>query len=222
MMCRTYAVDGQRAGLPSREMLRQAILEAQSGIGNSGSDSGPAGEAKQASLFAAGSIFAAIAASFCCILPIVFRCNGLLGPWRVGTVRCVATLSAWPDVRSARIGLLLRLSARERAVRTRFRLRYARNESLGTPDVVACGRRSHFVCGVSILLRRCRRTGARQQFLRRRERDSYARAREGDRESKLQDRTIQVARTKASEPRHSLVKLEGRYTCKTSEPEWRH
>lgn len=30
MMCRTYAVDGRREGLPSREMVRRAILEAHS------------------------------------------------------------------------------------------------------------------------------------------------------------------------------------------------
>ena len=30
MMCRTYAVDGRREGLPSREMLRKAMSEAQS------------------------------------------------------------------------------------------------------------------------------------------------------------------------------------------------
>jgi len=32
MMCRTYFVGGQREGLPSREMLRQAIREANAGI----------------------------------------------------------------------------------------------------------------------------------------------------------------------------------------------
>src|SRR5882757_9545151 len=37
MMCRTYSVDGRREGLPSREMLRQAIREANSGVNNSDS-----------------------------------------------------------------------------------------------------------------------------------------------------------------------------------------
>jgi copper chaperone CopZ len=76
MMCRTYAVDGRREGLPSREMLRHAIREARSGIGNSGSGPVPPKESKRASLFAAGSVFAAIIASFCCILPIVFAVTG--------------------------------------------------------------------------------------------------------------------------------------------------
>jgi Domain of unknown function (DUF2703) len=31
MMCRTYVVNGQREGLPSREMIMQAIREVQSG-----------------------------------------------------------------------------------------------------------------------------------------------------------------------------------------------
>jgi hypothetical protein len=33
MMCRTYAVNGRREGLPSREMLRQAMRENDSGLG---------------------------------------------------------------------------------------------------------------------------------------------------------------------------------------------
>jgi copper chaperone CopZ len=75
MMCRTYLVNGRRDGLPPREMLRQAIQGANSGITNS--DSGPSGKSKSPlSLFAAGSVFAAIIASFCCILPIVFALTG--------------------------------------------------------------------------------------------------------------------------------------------------
>jgi len=37
MMCRTYSVNGRREGLPSRDTLRRAILEANSGAGNSDS-----------------------------------------------------------------------------------------------------------------------------------------------------------------------------------------
>src|SRR5207302_201163 len=70
MMCRTYSVDGRREGLPSREILRQAIREANSGINNSDSGQLPSNKSKRPTLFAAGSIFAAIIASFCCILPI--------------------------------------------------------------------------------------------------------------------------------------------------------
>lgn len=77
MMCRTYAVDGRREGLPSREVLRHAIREANSGINNSDSGQPPSNKSKSpTSLFAAGSILAAIVASFCCILPIVFALAG--------------------------------------------------------------------------------------------------------------------------------------------------
>ena len=77
MMCRTYVVNGRREGLPSREMLRQAIREGNSGVNNSDSGSHPSNESKNpTSLFATGSVFAAIIASFCCILPIVFALTG--------------------------------------------------------------------------------------------------------------------------------------------------
>src|SRR5712692_3740684 len=77
MMCRTYVVNGKREGLPSREMLRQAIREANSGINNSDSGQPRSNSSKSpTSLFAAGSVVAAIIASFCCILPIVFAVTG--------------------------------------------------------------------------------------------------------------------------------------------------
>jgi hypothetical protein len=77
MMCRTYAVNGRREGLPSREMLRQAIREANSGVNKSDSGQPPSNKSKsRTSLLAAGSVFAAITASLCCILPIVFALTG--------------------------------------------------------------------------------------------------------------------------------------------------
>lgn len=77
MMCRTYSVDGRREGMPSREVLRQAIREANTGIKNLDSGQFPSNKSKSPTLFAAGSIFAAITASFCCILPIVFALTGV-------------------------------------------------------------------------------------------------------------------------------------------------
>src|SRR5579883_1332353 len=77
MMCRTYATKGKREGLPSREMLRQAIREGTPGVDNSDSGEHPSNKSKNlTSMFAAGSVFAAIIASFCCILPIVFALTG--------------------------------------------------------------------------------------------------------------------------------------------------
>jgi MerT mercuric transport protein len=68
VMCRTYEVNGRREGLPSRDMLRKAIREAGSG--------GVEIKSGSTAWFAAGSILAAIVASFCCILPIVFALTG--------------------------------------------------------------------------------------------------------------------------------------------------
>src|SRR5579871_4495246 len=73
MMCRTYAVNGRREGLPSHDMLRSAIREANAGVSNSDSGTATLHKYRGATWwFAAGSVFAAITASFCCILPIVF------------------------------------------------------------------------------------------------------------------------------------------------------
>ena len=75
LMCRTYAVNGRREGLPSSDMFRRAIREANSGVSNS--DSGASNRSKNpTSWFAFSSVFAAIVASFCCILPIVFALTG--------------------------------------------------------------------------------------------------------------------------------------------------
>jgi hypothetical protein len=78
MMCRTYAVNDRREGLPSREMLRQAIREANTGASaNSDSGSSPSSSSKSpTSLLVVGSVLAAIVASFCCVLPIVFALTG--------------------------------------------------------------------------------------------------------------------------------------------------
>jgi hypothetical protein len=76
-MCRTYTVNGRREGLPSREMLRHAIREANSGVNNWDLGSATPNRSKSpTSWFAAGSVFAAVVASFCCILPIVFALTG--------------------------------------------------------------------------------------------------------------------------------------------------
>jgi copper chaperone CopZ len=96
MMCRTYVVNGRREGLPSRETIRQAIREAQSGIPSGEVCCQPAArvagagkESRSSSLFAAGSVFAAVVASLCCILPIVFAVAG------VSIVGAFALFAAW-------------------------------------------------------------------------------------------------------------------------------
>ena len=103
MMCRTYAVDGRGEGLPSREMMRQAIREANSGPNNSDSRQQPFNGSKSpTSFFAAGSVFAAIIASFCCILPIVFALTGF------SILGASALFDAWrPYLLGVTFGLLV-------------------------------------------------------------------------------------------------------------------
>lgn len=83
LMCRTYLVDGSRQRLPSREAIRQAVRSA----GRSGAmahegcapvpaSRGEHGTARSPSLLMIGSILAAIGASLCCTLPIVFAVTG--------------------------------------------------------------------------------------------------------------------------------------------------
>ena len=102
MMCRTYPVNGRREGLPSPEILRQAIREANSGGSNSDSGQPPSSSLKSpTSLFAAGSVFAAIIASFCCILPIVFALTGF------SILGASAVFDAWrPYLLGVTFGLL--------------------------------------------------------------------------------------------------------------------
>ena len=70
MMCRTYLERGKRVELPSRESIRAALREAMES-----QESEPI-RPKQRWLFGA-SIGAAIAASLCCILPILTAVTGL-------------------------------------------------------------------------------------------------------------------------------------------------
>jgi copper chaperone CopZ len=107
MMCRTYVVNGRREGLPSRELIRQAIRQAQAGMlsGESCCDPASGTSIKPGSgrtrLFVAGSLVAAIAASLCCILPIVFAIAG------VSIVGASALFAAWrPYLLGATFALL--------------------------------------------------------------------------------------------------------------------
>src|SRR5437588_7621844 len=59
MMCRTYTVNGRREGTPSREMVLQVILSAQSRAKDGSEGSGAEG---LVSWFAAGSVIAAMVA----------------------------------------------------------------------------------------------------------------------------------------------------------------
>ena len=106
MACRTYRNAGKQEGQPDDEMIRAALREA---LCQPASDccASPAtvaaknGESKSSSLVMAGSVFAAILASFCCILPIVFALTGL------SVVGASAAFAAWrPYLLTATFGLL--------------------------------------------------------------------------------------------------------------------
>ena len=105
--CRTYLLDGRQVGLPSKETIRAAIAEA-SRLENQPdccAASVPANVAKssgaKSSLVMVGSVFAAVLASLCCILPIVFGLTGLT------VVGASAEFAAWrPYLLIATLGFL--------------------------------------------------------------------------------------------------------------------
>lgn len=106
MACRTYRNAGKQDGLPPEEMIRAALREA---LGQPARDccvplatvAAKSGESKSSSLVMVGSVFAAILASLCCILPIVFGLTGLT------VVGASAAFAAWrPYLLTTTLGLL--------------------------------------------------------------------------------------------------------------------
>src|SRR5262245_10513216 len=86
----------------SSDMLHRAIREASAPNNNLASHQPPSTKSKNPmSLFAAGSVFAAIIASFCCILPIVFALTGF------SILGASALFDAWrPYLLGLALGLL--------------------------------------------------------------------------------------------------------------------
>ncbi len=106
MACRTYRKAGKQEGQPDEEMIRAALRDA---LGQPAGDccAPPApvaaknSESKSTAVVMGGSIFAAILASFCCILPIVFGLTGL------SVFGASAAFAAWrPYLLTATFGLL--------------------------------------------------------------------------------------------------------------------
>ncbi len=94
--CRTYRAGNHSEGLPSNETIRAAIKEALNPSSGSHDCCAPVAAAplqpakeKSTSFVMAGSVFAAILASSCCILPIVFWLTGL------SVVGASAAFAAW-------------------------------------------------------------------------------------------------------------------------------
>lgn len=109
MACRTYWNAGKQEGLPSEAMIRAGVKEAlgqPAGGDDCRAQIFPAvalnsGKSTSSSLVMAGSIFAAIMASLCCILPIVFGLTGLT------VFGAAAAFDAWrPYLLTATFGLL--------------------------------------------------------------------------------------------------------------------
>lgn len=80
LSCRTYVTDGRIDGLPSVELVRQAVQEASDGsadrVPTSAFIAPRASGTKSRSLVMAASVVAAFGASLCCTLPIVFALTG--------------------------------------------------------------------------------------------------------------------------------------------------
>ncbi len=76
MLCRTYSEGGRREGMPSRELIRQALKTAQI----SGEEL-PYGEVimeeKKESTLVGGVMLAAVVASICCVIPLLFAGAGV-------------------------------------------------------------------------------------------------------------------------------------------------
>lgn len=108
MMCRTYVEAGKRVGLPSRESIKTALREAAQAQPAHNCCQLPAAPAQQSELagpkrrwLLGASVGAAIAASLCCILPILTAVTGL------GVLAAGAALEKWRPYFLGVTGLLL-------------------------------------------------------------------------------------------------------------------
>jgi len=110
MTCRTYLNSGKREGVPSRDVIRSAIKEAlakdsraneccQPPLTQSAAENPE--KANRPGVLMASSIVAAILASFCCILPIVFALTGFTA------IGAAAVFAEWrPFLLAVTFGLL--------------------------------------------------------------------------------------------------------------------
>ena len=95
MMCRTYTDARGTTGLPSRELIRSALREVDT------PGSGQPGTGARRSFIFGGSLIAAVAASLCCILPVLATVAG------VGAIAAGAVFDRWRPYLLALTGLLL-------------------------------------------------------------------------------------------------------------------
>ena len=95
MMCRTYADGCCQSGLPSREIIRAALREARPVIPE------PGGADLRRPFIFGGSLIAAVAASLCCMLPILAAVSG------AGAIAAGAAFDRWQPYLLGLTGLLL-------------------------------------------------------------------------------------------------------------------
>ena len=109
LMCRTYADGLRRTGVPSRDLIRSALLEMRAAVPE------PERAGMHRSFIFGGSLIAAVAASLCCILPVVAAMTGAgaiaagvaFGKWRpyllglTGLLMASGFLFAWRDHKKA-------------------------------------------------------------------------------------------------------------------------
>ena len=98
--CRSYAEDGHRSGLPSRELIRRAVQEHTgtfSSLPNSTPVSTPQSPApavgRESSVLAVGGL-AAILASTCCLGPLILVALGFSGAW-IGNLAALEPYRPW-------------------------------------------------------------------------------------------------------------------------------
>lgn len=95
MMCRTYADGCCHSGLPSRDLIQAALRETRAAVPE------PERPAMRRSFIFGGSLIAAVAASLCCILPIVAAITG------AGAIAAGAVFERWRPYLLGLTGLLL-------------------------------------------------------------------------------------------------------------------
>jgi copper chaperone CopZ len=92
MMCRTYADGCCHGGLPSHELIRSALRE---------TGAPPPASVPRRSFIFGGSLIAAVAASLCCILPVLATVTG------AGAIAAGAVFDRWRPYLLGLTGLLL-------------------------------------------------------------------------------------------------------------------
>lgn len=98
--CRSYAENGHRSGMPSRELIRRALQEMRSAQGDapvatpsSTVQTARKAKATESSVLAVGGVAAALA-STCCLGPLILVALGFSGAW-IGNLAALEPFRPW-------------------------------------------------------------------------------------------------------------------------------